>query len=98
MLRDVQRVGISEDADGVVDVKGVVDAGSVDGSGVILGVLAAGARMGDGSGVPKAGMAGATEDVAIVERLVSSPSSRRASTAARAAEVFAIFLLEKAAV
>ena len=108
MLREVQRVGISEDADGVVDAKGVEDAEGAEGSrGVVVGaglgvpailsVLAAAAGMGDGSGVPKAGTMGATGDAAIAGRLVNRPSSRNARTAARAAEVFATFLLEKAA-
>lgn len=101
MLREVQRVGISEDADGVVDAE------SADGVGVTLGVpamlsvsyvLATGAGARDGSGVPKAGMTGAIEEGVFVLRLVKSPSSRRANTAARAAEVFATFLLEKPAV
>jgi hypothetical protein len=98
MLREAQRVGISEAADGVVDVEGVADAESADGVGVTLGVVAVGAGVGESSGVPKAGMAGATDEAAGVKRLVNRPSSRKANTAARAAEVFATFLLGKAAV
>jgi hypothetical protein len=51
---------------------------------------------GEGSGVPKAGTEGATEEVAVVYRFLSTPSSRRAKTAERAADVFATFLLENA--
>lgn len=87
-------MGISEDAEGAEGGRGV---GVVLGVPAMLGVLAGGAGVGDGSGAPKAGMTGATEEGALVLRLVNRPSSRKASTAARAAEVFATFLLENAA-
>lgn len=84
MLSSAHKVGTSEDAEG-------------GGLGCTLGGLVTTAATGGGSGVPKAGMAGATWVRTRAACLVKTPSSRKAKTAARAAAVFAIFLLEKAA-
>lgn len=90
MFSAVQRAGMSEEA-----------AGDGDGEGCTGGAPAAAGSIfeGTGSGVPKAGTAGATACAERVCRagLRNTPSSRRAKTVARAAAVFASFLLENAA-
>lgn len=84
MLSSAQSVGTSEDAEG-------------DGVGCTFEGLVTTTATGGGNVVPKAGTAGATEERAGAECLVKTPSSRKFKTAAQAAAVFAVFLLENAA-
>ena len=96
MLSSAQIAGINKDAeggDGIVGSLGRVGT-SGDAAGCAVGALDTPAATGEGNGVPKAGTAGATEEAAVVYRFFNTPSSRKAKTAERAANVFATFLLE----